>query len=134
MHRTRHVQFAAVVLITTVLASCSTAYAQDPDVAERVWTLPPTWLVLLSGFTTSALTQLLTRFDARPWVKAVLNLVLVAIAAVIQYIVAHEGTFTASDILDVFVVTFLVNLGVWLGIFRPGVIPHEATLPQSGIS
>jgi cytochrome bd-type quinol oxidase subunit 2 len=136
-HRhTRQLDVAAFVVLavsTVLLVSCQPAHALD-ETAERVFVLPPTWLMLLSAITTSSLTALLTRIDARPWVKAVLNLVLVAIAAVIQYIVAHQGAFTASEILDVFVVTFLINLGVWLGIIRPGVLPMEQVAPDSGIA
>jgi hypothetical protein len=133
--RSRHAELAFVVLaaFTVLLATCQPAQALE-ETAERVFVLPPTWLMLLSGFTTSALTALLTRIDARPWVKAVLNLVLVAVAAVIQYIVAHQGAFTASEILDVFVVTFLINLGVWLGLIRPAVVPLEQVAPQAGLS
>lgn len=122
-----------VALTAISLVACSAAFAATEDVAERVFVLPPTWLMLLSGFSASALTALITKSTARPWIKAALNLVLVAIAAVIEYIVSHVGVFSLSEILDIFVMTFLLNLGVWLGLIRPGLIPPEATAPDSGI-
>lgn len=126
----RRLALAGYVALTVLLAGCAPAYAADTS--ERVFTIPPMWMPLLAALATSNLTSLVTRIDARPWVKAIVGLVLVACAAVLQTMVAAGGEFVPGELLDVFVVTFVLHLCVYLGILKPNRVP-EKLAPDAGL-
>ena len=123
---------AALPVVAFILVAASGDPAWAADAGERIFMIPPMWVPLLAGVSTSYLTSLLTRRNARPWVKAILNTGLVALATVIETVAAHGGVVT-GEMLDIAVVTFLCNLGIYFGFIRPGVVPPAATAPGSGI-
>lgn len=121
----------AAVAVFVWVASCEPAYADDPSTGTAIYTIPPVWMPLLAGLTTSVLTALVTRLNGRPWVKALVNILMVTAATVVQDLVANGGVIT-DQFGNLFLVTLLTNVAAFIAVVRPNKVP-EALAPDAGL-
>lgn len=115
-----------------LLALASPAFAEEVTKAvPSTITLEPWVVAIIIGTITPLITGLITKLSASSGLKALVNLVLVAVGTVLNLIVTNGGVFVVRDALVLFACTFVANVASYAGVWAP--VGAKNILPDKGI-
>jgi hypothetical protein len=128
---------AIAVALGAVLLSPTLALAADTDLENSETTtfeLSPLAVSVILGTLLPIITGLLTKLNARDWVKGLVNLVLSAVAGVITAnLVVGGGAVVSDETLILAGISFVTSVASYFGFYQ-NVNLNAKLAPNSGLS